>query len=74
MLARLETLEMTRAYTAAYRVVDIDAVPVMPLFAAAVPRLFRVGNDARSVVFHMRFSSFPHRWVTGCLQASDPVL
>lgn len=45
MLARMTTLEITGAYSAAYRVVDMANVPLMSFFAAAAPRFFRAGGD-----------------------------
>ena len=45
MLARLTTLEITGAYSAAYRVVDMANVPLMSFFAAAAPRFFRAGGE-----------------------------
>ncbi|SMC22450.1 Membrane protein involved in the export of O-antigen and teichoic acid [Desulfacinum hydrothermale DSM 13146] len=45
MLVRLTTLEITGAYSAAYRVVDMANVPLMSFFAAAAPRFFRAGGE-----------------------------
>lgn len=45
MLARLTTLEITGAYSAAYRMVDLANVPLMSFFAAAAPRFFRAGSE-----------------------------
>jgi len=45
MLARLTTLEITGAYSVAYRVVDMANVPLMSFFAAAAPRFFRAGGE-----------------------------
>lgn len=44
MLARLAGLDAAGAYSAAYRVVDMAAVPLMSLLAASAARSFRVGQ------------------------------
>lgn len=45
MLARLATLEVTGAYSAAYRVVDMAGVPLLSFLTAATPRFFRAGGE-----------------------------
>jgi len=45
ILARLATIEITGAYSAAYRVVDLATVPLFSLLSAAMPHFFRVGED-----------------------------
>lgn len=44
MLARLSTLEIAGAYSAAYRVVDMAEIPLVAFFSAAIPRFFRAGE------------------------------
>ena len=48
MLARLATLEVTGAYSAAYRVIDMAMVPLYSLSVAAASRFFRAGVDGTS--------------------------
>jgi O-antigen/teichoic acid export membrane protein len=45
LLARLSTLEAAGAYSVAYRVADMTMVPLYSLLAAAVPRVFRAGEQ-----------------------------
>ncbi len=45
LLARLSTLEVAGAYSAAYRVTDMAMVPLHSLLGAAIPRVFRAGEQ-----------------------------
>ncbi len=45
LLARLSTLEAAGAYSVAYRVTDMASLPLNSLLAAAVPRVFRAGEQ-----------------------------
>jgi O-antigen/teichoic acid export membrane protein len=44
MLARLETLDATGIYGAAYRLIDVSFTPVGSLLSAAYPNFFRAGT------------------------------
>jgi O-antigen/teichoic acid export membrane protein len=45
MLARLNTLEATGIYGAAYRIIDVSFVPVSALLWSSYPSFFRAGAD-----------------------------
>lgn len=45
MLARLSTLDIAGAYSAAYRVLDMAEIPLASFFSAAIPRFFRAGES-----------------------------
>lgn len=44
MLARFTTLEITGAYSAGYRVLDLVILPLTALLSASIPRFFRAGH------------------------------
>lgn len=70
MLARLSTLEVTGAYSAAYRLVELVGVPIASFFSAALPRFFQIGKHGmnHSVSFTKRILPFPMVYALGsCL-------
>lgn len=61
MLARLVTLEVTGAYSAGYRVVDMATIPLNATLVAAAPRFFRAGEAGshQSTIYAMRVLPLP---------------
>lgn len=61
MLSRLSTLEITGAYSAAYRMVDLVGVPILSFFSAALPRFFQAGQYGlnQSIRFATKVMPYP---------------
>ena len=67
MLARMTTLEVTGAYSAANRIVELVTLPVSALLACAQPRFFRQGEDGigNVLLYGMRLLPVPLAYVVG---------
>ena len=67
MLARMTTLEITGAYSAAYRLVELVTLPVNALLSCAQPRFFRQGLAGVENIFAyaMRMLPVPLAYVVG---------
>lgn len=59
MLARLGTLEAAGAYSAAYRLVDMAAVPLQALFASTTPRFFAAGESGTGAAIRYAIRILP---------------
>ena len=67
MLASLSSLEATGIYSAAYRVVDVAALPLRALIQAALPRFFKTGEygAAQALSYAARLLPLPFLYALG---------
>lgn len=61
MLAKLSNLEITGAYSAGYRIVDMALLPLRAILTSAVPQFFRTGKSGprQAIRYSLRLLPWP---------------
>ena len=67
MLARMQSVDITGVYSAAYRLIDFSLIPVQGLLRASVPKFFTIQSSKETLLYALNIIKLPFLY---CLLAA----